>query len=107
MTSSISWDIVGFVGQGVFTARFVVQWLASEKKRESVVPPAFWWLSLLGGMLVLVYAIHIQSPVFMVGQSLGLIVYVRNLVLVVRRNRLAKQPNLSSQKEVVRELLQG
>lgn len=81
------WDIVGFVGQGMFTARFVVQWMASEKKSESVVPTAFWWLSLAGGLVTLGYAIAIESRVFIVGQSFGMIVYIRNLMLVARRRR--------------------
>ncbi len=78
----MQWQIVGFVGQGVFTARFLVQWIASEKKRDSVVPVAFWWLSLVGGLNLLVYAIHRQDPVFILGQSMGMVVYVRNLMLV-------------------------
>ncbi len=89
MTGSMTWSVVGFVGQGIFTARFVVQWLASEKKRDSVVPVAFWWLSLLGGASVLVYAIHRRDPVFIVGQSMGLVVYARNLMLVGRKKRAA------------------
>ena len=87
MTTLVQWQIVGFVGQGVFTARFLVQWVASEKKRDSVVPVAFWWLSLIGGVNLLIYAIHRQDPVFIVGQSMGMVVYVRNLMLVARKNR--------------------
>ena len=71
MTSPICWQVIGFVGQGVFTARFLVQWIASEKKRDSVVPVAFWWLSLVGGFSLLVYAIHRRDPVFIVGQGMG------------------------------------
>ena len=87
MTTLIYWQVVGFVGQGVFTARFLVQWVASEKKRDSVVPVAFWWLSLVGGLNLLVYAIHRQDPVFIVGQSMGMVVYVRNLMLLAKRKR--------------------
>ena len=87
MSTFEKWQIVGFVGQGIFTARFLVQWAASEKKRDSVVPVAFWWLSLVGGLNLLVYAIHRQDPVFIVGQSMGMIVYVRNLMLVGKRKR--------------------
>jgi lipid-A-disaccharide synthase-like uncharacterized protein len=78
---------VGFVGQLVFTARFLVQWVASEKKRDSVVPVAFWWLSLAGGMLLFVYAFCRQDPVIMVGQSLGVFIYTRNLMLVEKRRK--------------------
>jgi lipid-A-disaccharide synthase-like uncharacterized protein len=88
MISSLSaWVTLGFVGQGVFTARFLVQWLASEKRSESVIPVAFWWLSLMGGTTLLVYAIHRRDPVFVVGQSLGLLVYARNLMLVHRKRQ--------------------
>ena len=91
MSTIEKWQIVGFVGQGIFTARFLVQWAASEKKRDSVVPVAFWWLSLIGGLNLLVYAIHRQDPVFIVGQSMGMVVYVRNLMLVGKRKRRARE----------------
>jgi lipid-A-disaccharide synthase-like uncharacterized protein len=85
MTSTASWQMIGFVGQAIFTARFLVQWIASEKKGDTVVPTAFWWLSLVGGMNLLAYAISKRDPVFIVGYSLGLVVYVRNLMLASRR----------------------
>jgi lipid-A-disaccharide synthase-like uncharacterized protein len=78
------WLLVGFLGQALFTARFAVQWLVSERKRDSVVPVAFWWLSLLGGGALLAYAISRQDPVIIVGQAMGLLVYVRNLMLVAQ-----------------------
>ena len=87
MTIPACWQVVGFVGQGVFTTRFLVQWAASEKKGDSVVPIAFWWLSILGGFSLLVYAIYRQDPVFIVGQGMGMVVYVRNLMLVTRKRR--------------------
>jgi lipid-A-disaccharide synthase-like uncharacterized protein len=87
MTTPACWQVVGFVGQGVFTARFLVQWAASEKKGDSVVPIAFWWLSILGGFSLLVYAIYRNDPVFIVGQGMGMVVYVRNLMLVARKKR--------------------
>ena len=89
MTSPATWQVIGFVGQGIFTARFLVQWIASEKRQESVVPLAFWWLSILGGFNLLVYAVYRRDPVFIVGQSLGMVVYVRNLMLVARKKRRA------------------
>lgn len=76
------WLTVGFLGQALFTARFVVQWLASEKKRASVVPSAFWWLSLFGGAAILSYAVFRRDPVIITGQGMGLFVYVRNLMLL-------------------------
>lgn len=83
------WLVIGFAGQALFTARFLVQWLVSEKKRDSVVPEAFWWLSLLGGLTLLSYASYRQDPVIMLGQGMGLIVYVRNLMLVNKSKRRA------------------
>jgi lipid-A-disaccharide synthase-like uncharacterized protein len=86
------WVKIGFLGQFAFTARFVVQWIASEKKRDSVVPVAFWWLSLVGGGILLAYAINRRDPVIIVGQAMGLVVYTRNLMLVERaRQRAAKR----------------
>ena len=83
------WLIVGFAGQALFTARFLVQWLVSEKRRDSVVPEAFWWLSLVGGLTLLCYASYRQDPVIMLGQGMGLFVYVRNLMLVGKAKRRA------------------
>ena len=78
------WLALGFFGQAMFTGRFIVQWIASEKQKASVVPIAFWWLSIGGGLLLLAYAIHRKDPVFMLGQGAGLVVYGRNLVLLRR-----------------------
>jgi lipid-A-disaccharide synthase-like uncharacterized protein len=74
--------IVGFIGQAVFMSRFVVQWVASERARRSVIPIAFWYLSLLGSALLLAYAVYVQDPVFVVGQLFGFVVYIRNLFLI-------------------------
>lgn len=82
------WLVVGFAGQALFTARFLVQWIASERRRKSVVPVAFWFLSLGGGLLLLTYAVSRRDPVFILGQSTGLVVYGRNLWLI-RRERAA------------------
>ena len=81
-----AWLAVGFAGQLAFSCRFLVQWVASERRHRSVIPVAFWWLSLAGGMLLLAYAVARRDPVFIVGQASGLVVYSRNLVLV-RRSR--------------------
>ena len=70
------------MGQLLFGARFLAQWLASEKVKKSIIPHSFWILSLSGGILLFIYAIHIQDPVFIVGQGLGLFVYARNLFWV-------------------------
>ena len=82
------WLTIGFSGQLAFSARFLVQWIRSEKAGRSIVPNAFWWLSIAGGGSLLIYAIYRQDPVFILGQSMGLFVYARNLVLI-RRNRAA------------------
>lgn len=76
-----AWLAIGLTAQALFTGRFLVQWIATERKGRSVVPKAFWYLSLAGSSLLLVYAIHRRDPVFILGQSFGLVVYVRNLML--------------------------
>ena len=89
MPELMFWLFVGFLGQALFTARFLIQWLASEKKRDSVVPVAFWWLSLLGGTALLSYAVFRRDPVIITGQGMGLFVYVRNLMLLNKARQRA------------------
>ena len=101
---SAAWLVLGFAGQAVFTARFLVQWLASERCRSSVVPVAFWWLSLLGGSALLIYACSRQDPVIILGQGLGVLVYVRNLMLVRKNRRRAEKARRRAEAaEMVRE----
>ena len=76
--------LLGLLGQGLFFSRFLVQWLASEKTGKSVVPVSFWYLSIGGGLLLLVYAIWRKDPVITLGQLVGVFVYVRNLMLIHR-----------------------
>jgi lipid-A-disaccharide synthase-like uncharacterized protein len=83
------WVILGFVAQGFFTMRFVVQWIASERARRSVIPVAFWFFSIGGGALLLVYALYRRDPVFIAGQALGLVVYARNLYFIIVNGRQA------------------
>ena len=78
------WTAIGFVGQGFFSMRFIVQWIASERTRKSVIPRAFWYFSVLGGATLLIYAIHRKDPVFIVGQGAGLVIYLRNLYFIHR-----------------------
>lgn len=85
MTTASIWVGVGFVGQLLFTSRFLVQWITSERRRESVIPRMFWWLSLGGGATLLSYAIWRHDPVFILGQGMGLVVYFRNLALIYGR----------------------
>ena len=81
------WLVIGFFGQAMFTSRFLVQWLASERARRSVTPVLFWWFSLAGGIVLLTYAIHRRDPVFALGQGTGLFIYLRNLLLIRRERR--------------------
>jgi len=83
------WLVIGFFGQAFFFSRFVVQWIAAERRGESVVPVSFWYLSIGGGLILLVYAIHKRDPVFIAGQALGAIVYIRNLMLIHRARKKA------------------
>src|SRR5271169_6207230 len=83
------WVVLGFVAQGFFTMRFVVQWIASERARRSVIPVAFWFFSIGGGALLLVYALYRRDPVFIAGQALGLVVYIRNLYFIILTGRQA------------------
>ncbi|MFN7273137.1 MAG: lipid-A-disaccharide synthase N-terminal domain-containing protein [Gammaproteobacteria bacterium] len=81
-SETLAWIVVGFMGQALFSARFIVQWLASERVKRSIVPRAFWYFSLAGGVTLLAYAIHKRDPVFIAGQGLGLFVYLRNIYLI-------------------------
>ena len=83
------WVLLGFVAQFFFTMRFLVQWIASERAKRSVVPIAFWFFSLFGGALLLVYAISRQDPVFIAGQAMGLVIYIRNQWLISKEKKSA------------------
>lgn len=85
-----AWDIVGYVGQVLFFSRFLFQWLASERRGHSYVPVYFWWLSLAGALVLLVYLLGLKHPPFpiILGQVFGFVVYTRNLVLIRRKRRL-------------------
>lgn len=83
------WLIVGFLGQALFSMRFLVQWFCSERQRKSVIPIEFWYFSVAGGVTLLSYAIYRKDPVFIVGQVTGLVVYLRNLHLIRQERRSA------------------
>ena len=85
MNTESLWLIVGFLGQALFGSRFLLQWLASEREKRSVVPVAFWFCSIAGGAVLLSYAIYRQDPVFICGQALGILIYSRNLYFIYRR----------------------
>ena len=81
------WVLLGFAAQGLFTMRFLVQWIASERAKRSVIPLAFWYFSIAGGLLLLIYALYRRDPVFIAGQAFGVFVYLRNLYFVLRDHR--------------------
>jgi lipid-A-disaccharide synthase-like uncharacterized protein len=90
MNAHIIWLIIGFVGQTFFSARFLVQWLYSEWHKHSLIPTAFWYFSIAGGLVLLTYAIHQRDPVFIIGQLTGLFVYARNLYFITRGSTKAR-----------------
>ena len=77
--------IIGFTGQGLFASRFIVQWIHSERKGESHIPIIFWYLSIFGGLGLLIYAIFRKDPVIIVGQLFGIFIYLRNLILIYNK----------------------
>jgi len=81
------WVLLGFAAQALFTMRFLVQWIASERAGRSVMPMAFWLFSIGGGLLLLIYALYRRDPVFIAGQAFGVFVYLRNLYFVMRERR--------------------
>jgi lipid-A-disaccharide synthase-like uncharacterized protein len=94
------WVILGLVAQLMFTGRFLVQWIASERQGRSVIPVTFWFFSIAGGLLLLAYALYRRDPVFIAGQAFGVFVYVRNLFLIMReherRSRAARKARVRS-----------
>ncbi|MBL41430.1 MAG: lipid A biosynthesis protein [Rhodospirillaceae bacterium] len=84
------WLGIGFIGQAVFASRFWIQWIASEREGRSVIPIIFWFLSVIGGLTLLSYAIYRKDPVFIVGQSTGLLIYSRNIYLIYKEKKILK-----------------
>jgi lipid-A-disaccharide synthase-like uncharacterized protein len=87
VTQFDGWVVLGFIAQAFFTMRFVVQWIASERARKSIIPVAFWFFSIGGGVLLLIYALYRRDPVFIAGQAFGLLVYFRNVYFIVAHRR--------------------
>ena len=85
----VGWLVLGFAGQALFSARFLVQWVVSERRRQSVIPTAFWYFSLAGGATLFAYALHIGDPVFILGQSAGVLIYSRNLYFIYKDRQQA------------------
>ena len=88
-TEEMIWVGIGFFGQSLFFSRWLLQWVSSERREESHIPVSFWYMSLAGSVIVLAYALHRVDPVFIAGQSVGTIVYVRNLILIHRAKKRA------------------
>ena len=84
-----TWKVIGLSGSLIFGIRFLLQWIASERAGKSVIPVAFWWCSIGGGLLLLVYALYRRDPVFILGQGFGVFVYLRNLQFVLRDKKPA------------------
>jgi lipid-A-disaccharide synthase-like uncharacterized protein len=85
--SAAYWMAIGFVGQALFSMRFLVQWLTSEVRGASVIPTAFWWFSIAGGITLFAYAVWRRDPVFIAGQATGIVIYVRNVMLLAKQRR--------------------
>ncbi|MDC1047578.1 lipid-A-disaccharide synthase N-terminal domain-containing protein [Alphaproteobacteria bacterium] len=83
--------VIGFSGQGLFASRFIIQWIYSEKKGQSVIPLAFWYLSIFGGLGLLTYAIFRKDPVIITGQLFGIFIYLRNIFLIYKNNNINKK----------------
>ena len=88
--------MIGFVGQALFSARFLVQWIVSERRSESVIPVAFWVFSIFGGAFLLAYAIYRRDPVFILGQGAGMLVYARNLMLIRKKQSSSRGTGLAA-----------
>src|SRR4051812_7404972 len=93
-TRELLWIAIGFAGQFLFMMRFLWQWIQSERQQRSIIPIAFWYFSLAGGVTLFAYAVHRLDPVFIAGQSLGLTVYTRNLLLIRREKQIGLPPRM-------------
>ena len=88
MEISLGWLIVGFMGQIFFSSRFILQWIYSEISKKSIIPLGFWFFSILGGVTLLIYAIHRKDPVFIMGQATVILIYGRNLYFINKQNKI-------------------
>jgi lipid-A-disaccharide synthase-like uncharacterized protein len=86
------WVAIGFAGQGIFGVRFLIQWLKSEQEGRSVVPIAFWYCSLAGGIISFLYALHLRAWPLLIGQGMPIPIYVRNLYLIYREHGRVSEP---------------
>lgn len=95
MSNETIWLGIGFLGQALFSCRFLIQWLKSEMVGKSVIPVAFWYFSLAGGAALFTYALHRRDPVFIVGQGAGLFIYLRNLYFIIRDRHSGSRESVS------------
>ncbi len=91
MNTVQAWIVIGFLGQFFFFSRFLIQWIHSERQKKSVIPNSFWTFSIIGGVILLFYAIHRKDPVFIVGQSVGMLVYARNLWFIYQGKKAGSE----------------
>jgi lipid-A-disaccharide synthase-like uncharacterized protein len=92
MDSEDIWVIIGFCGQAFFSARFIIQWIVSERAKKSIVPTAFWLFSIGGGATLLAYSIYREDPVFIAGQGAGLLIYARNIQFILKHRKADAEP---------------
>jgi lipid-A-disaccharide synthase-like uncharacterized protein len=95
-TTEMVWLGIGLLAQLMFSMRFIVQWIASERARRSIVPETFWYFSLVGGAMLFAYAIYRMDPVFMLGQGMGLLIYARNIYFIREHNKAVANGTASS-----------
>ena len=94
-TLELVWIAVGLLAQAMFSMRFLIQWIATERARASIVPETFWYFSFAGGLLLLSYAIYRGDPVFILGQATGLVIYVRNIYFIWHGKRVMSSPEVA------------
>ncbi len=96
-SGELLWLSLGLGAQAMFSTRFIIQWIASERAKKSIVPEAFWYFSFVGGFMLFMYALHRMDPVFIIGQGTGLFIYSRNIYLIWKNKVFSREKTLSSQ----------
>lgn len=96
-SGELLWLSLGLGAQAMFSTRFIIQWIASERAKKSIVPEAFWYFSFVGGFMLFIYALHRMDPVFIIGQGTGLFIYSRNIYLIWKNKVFSREKALSSQ----------
>ena len=96
-TTELIWLSVGFTAQAMFSMRFIIQWIASERARQSIVPETFWYFSFAGGLMLFIYAVYRMDPVFMLGQGTGLFIYARNIYFITMAKRQNQPAELKAE----------